>query len=780
MTVEEGDLASWRAERAETIRRRLRMNAIGLQLVFCVQVFFDHVVFPTVQVIAAYRLSELFINVATVIYLRKPRSHREVELATLVFAAWHWTTGAVGASVAIAPQELMMSVAYAAGALLFALALGCSARVTAVILTIVPVVFGVALASRGWSLTNLGIGALCMASCTAFALIGVHNRDRIDLAGHVAGRQLARANAALKAHEDARTRLFVNLSHDFRTPLAVIRAEAERLLAPHEASDRDDALRRIAANATSLGDLADQLLELARLDAARVPTDPLAVDVTALARDVAAQLRPTAARAHIEVNANDAVFAFADPRHVRRILQNLVGNALRAIGDADGRVEIALRDAGEEIEVQVVDDGPGISADRRAKLFQRFAFFDSRGSVASGVGLALARQLAENAGGTLDLVDAPSTTMRLVLPRASEPAIADRRSEPPIQLATTALAPSELDDRDAPAVLVVDDHADMRASLVRLLGRRFRVTEAADVPSAIARMRDGAFECVLCDVMLGEEDGYDLLAAIRATPSMAATPFVFLSARGEADQRARGLTAGADDYLGKPFSSEELLVRVERAITRAAGQNRALERLRDDVRMEIHDGVGASLGRAASLLDQDGPESRERARTAIGDGLAEARDLLNTVSRPEVAISELAASLRRVVADACELSDIVLDATVDADSSTILVPLAVEHALRRVVREGMTNVIRHSGARRVELAITARSGAIHVRIADDGRGLPEGAHGNGIGIMQRRIAMLGGHVDVRSSERGVVLEASVPLSLNRAASTDRAAPPALL
>src|SRR6185312_8909694 len=141
--------------------------------------------------------------------------------------------------------------------------------------------------------------------------------------------------------------------------------------------------QRIVRHAHGMVDLVEQLLELARLDAGRAPRNVVSFDIVALAREVAALLAPSTADRVVRVTAAEpAQTVAADPAHVRRILINLVANALKQ--PAVKRLTLALAADADAVVVDVVDDGPGVPPALRARLFERFATSD--GASASGIG----------------------------------------------------------------------------------------------------------------------------------------------------------------------------------------------------------------------------------------------------------------------------------------------------------------------------------------------------------------------------------------------------------
>ncbi len=135
----------------------------------------------------------------------------------------------------------------------------------------------------------------------------------------------------------------MNLSHDFRTPLAVVRSEVELLRQRLDGQELRAALDRIDTNAGAIVELIEQLLELARLDAAKTPISRVACDLCAVAREVRAQLQPARGDIEVVLRAPERpILALVDALHFRRILQNLLANALRELAGSGGRVTVTI------------------------------------------------------------------------------------------------------------------------------------------------------------------------------------------------------------------------------------------------------------------------------------------------------------------------------------------------------------------------------------------------------------------------------------------------------
>jgi signal transduction histidine kinase len=482
-------------------------------------------------------------------------------------------------------------------------------------------------------------------------------------------------------------------------------------------------------------------------------------------------------------------------------LTNLVANALRQVKDDEElggtagavedrpRREVRLRvsegDAG--IVVDVEDDGPGVPPDKRAAIFERFASFDAAGSLASGIGLPVARELAELNGGSLVLVEETRcTTFRLILPNASGPLVSlERRparqdvgrapgerphdvSEP--RPAVPAEGPATL-----PSVLVVEDHPDMRRLLERLLGDRFRVLVAPDCAAARRALALETPAAVVCDVMLPDGDGYDVLDHVRRGRAFDGVPLLFLSALADDEQRVRGLAAGADDYLTKPFSGVELVTRVEVACKRAAERRQALEAQRLDFAAELHDGVSASLSRAAILLSAPARSERvEAAHAAVRDALDEVRTLLSLSDGDAEPWAELVREVETELGTLAAPFGLPLEFASGCDGTLRTVSPVLRHTLRRIAVEALTNAIKHAGPKHLSCRVEVLRGRVRLRVEDDGvgiRGVEEKADvarsvtgGRGLAIARRRVERLGGTLAVRRrAGRGTCVEASVPV-----------------
>jgi signal transduction histidine kinase len=567
-------------------------------------------------------------------------------------------------------------------------------------------------------------------------------------------RELASTNEQLTAEAALRTRLFAHLSHDLRTPLSVIRGEAELMLSSARGAERE-ALQRIVANVRFSSDLCEQLLEIARLDAGEAKSTPVDVPLAPLLRELCAQLRPTTG-AVLEFR-GDPLVVRADATELRRILSNLVANALAHVHPRTGRVVVEARSAGPSAIIEVSDDGPGIPAARRASLFERRALFANASGAPSGIGLPLAHELARRQGGALTLLeDRAQTTFRLTLPRVDAVETELAGPDP-----TASETPS-----GKPVVLVVEDSDALQSLFERVLSGEYVLLRARSVAHAKQSLEEQRVDAVLSDVMLPDGDGYDVLRFVRSQSSQ--VPFVFISARGEPGERARGLAAGADDFVAKPFSPDELRSRLSRALRRTESHRAQLEAQRQTLMMELHDGVSSKLAAARLLLDTGDAESVQRARHAVADALAETRAAFELIERDDAPLASVFADLRRDAMDAATSFGLAASVEVRVDSSLEghRISAAHAHALRRLLSEALTNVARHAKASSIRITLEASQRRAWITVDDDGVGCPvDGPSGRGTQLARARALRFGGSLDVRPlAPRGTRFSASILLA----------------
>ncbi len=283
-----------------------------------------------------------------------------------------------------------------------------------------------------WWVVRLGVRPVQRMTAAASAIAAGDLSLRVPPAepGTEAGELATALNSMLghievafdeRAAADARLRQFVaDASHELRTPVTTIRGYAElyRTGALDDRSALDDAMGRTEAEAVRMGALVEDMLQLARLDQGR-PLERSPVDLAALAADAVRDARAVAPDRAVELDAPAAAVVVGDEGRLRQAVTNLVGNAL--VHAPEAAVRVGVRREGEEVVVQVADDGPGMSADDAGRAFERFYRADasrSRHQGGSGLGLAIVDAVVRSHGGTATIDTAPGqgTTVTVRLP----------------------------------------------------------------------------------------------------------------------------------------------------------------------------------------------------------------------------------------------------------------------------------------------------------------------------------------------------------------------------
>ncbi len=393
--------------------------------------------------------------------------------------------------------------------------------------------------------------------------------------------------AKLAEVDEAKSRLFQNISHEFRTPLTMIHGPQQSLLHRADLNLTDDERADLASavRATErLQRLVDGLLEVARGQADRIVTNLEATDVPGLTAEGVAMFRAAAEDAGLSLRvcvSDEFPPALLIDRELwMRVFLNVVSNAVKYT--EAGSIAISLTYAQGEVVLVVTDTGVGIAEDDLPYIFDRFQQAQTRpvrGDARSGIGLALVAELLRAVGGSAriesELGSGTVVTLHLPAEPASDvtaptsPAIDRLLSSERAELAVLTAAAESDEAPSTPAdgtadsgrVLVVEDNDDLRKYVTRLLRSAGWLVTATDSAEAAQQTMAG-HDVVLSDIMLPGMSGLDLVRWVRSNADVRWTPVILLTARASTDSVVEGLTAGADDFVTKPFDPDELLARV--------------------------------------------------------------------------------------------------------------------------------------------------------------------------------------------------------------------------
>jgi signal transduction histidine kinase/DNA-binding response OmpR family regulator len=431
-----------------------------------------------------------------------------------------------------------------------------------------------------------------------------------NAAAHEEERKRAESLAEL---DRAKTTFFSNVSHEFRTPLTLMLAPIQDLLAAREGAPVDrPTVELLERNAMRLLKLVNTLLAFSRIEAGRSDAAYEPTDLAASTSDLSSTFRAAIERAGISFVVDCPPLSepvYVDRSMWEKIVLNLLSNAFKFTFEGSITVRLRLRD--DAVVLDVTDTGTGIAAAELPRVFERFHRIEgarSRTHEGSGIGLALVHELVRLHGGHVEVASrvGVGTTFELQIPRGAAHLPADRvhAARPDSSGAVDAKAFvdeaarwSAPNDERSPEVsasatprervLFADDNADMRDYVTRLLGDRWTVHTVSDGVSALESIRRAPPDLVLSDVMMPGMDGFALVRAMRGEAALRGIPVMLLSARAGDEEAAKGLAVGANDYIAKPFSARDLLLRVSSNLATARA-TRALAAVEERERANLY------------------------------------------------------------------------------------------------------------------------------------------------------------------------------------------------
>jgi two-component system, NtrC family, response regulator AtoC len=456
-----------------------------------------------------------------------------------------------------------------------------------------------------------------VGSCAIIRDITEQRRAELDL--------IASREEAIEANR-FRSRLFTNITHEFRTPLTLAIGPLEGMLRGEFGSTSQEMQEQLSValrNSRNLLRLVNQLLDFSMLESGSAHLFWERKDLGIMTAAVLDSFSVIAAKKNITVSVEVEASLPAvpvDAPSYEKALFNLVGNAFRFTPEG-GLITVGLGRAADGIPVDetvvtraagpaispatharlcVRDTGIGIRAEHLTLVFERFKQAGENLALergGSGIGLAHARELIENMRGTITVksTQGKGSQFCIYLPFEQPEAfmtlemaeMGSRQLEPGAAVeADDLIAEGEFVRQSMsgtrPLLLIVDDNVDVLRYIAGIIRKDYDYICAENGREALKLLEQHKPELIISDIMMPDIDGYELLRQLKCSEQWQAIPFMFLTAKADTEMRIEGLEAGADDYISKPFNSLELLARV-RAVLRL----KSLQRETDEQKREI-------------------------------------------------------------------------------------------------------------------------------------------------------------------------------------------------
>jgi signal transduction histidine kinase/DNA-binding response OmpR family regulator len=367
--------------------------------------------------------------------------------------------------------------------------------------------------------------------------------------------------------DKVKSKFFVNISHEFRTPLTLILGPLDEMIKNETDEVELKQLKMMQNSARKLLRLINDLLELAKLDEGMLSLETAMEDVFAFVRTTAHSFESLAHQRNIDFQIQAPRYSLTiefDVIKVETILVNLLSNAFK-FTPSGGKVltKVAMKD--EYIEIMVMNTGREIAPDHLDKIFDRFYQSDQQLSESSGIGLALAKELAELHGGRLTVEsnkeNGNSFTLSIPLERsaAREPERLNSKNNDIEQIKAARLKQNPFGPNGKkPVALIVEDNDDLRNYLIRVMASEFSLLEAVNGEEGCRLAMENVPDLVISDVMMPVMDGLQLCKNLKSSEITSHIPIIILTARADMESKLEGLEIGADYYLAKPFQAKEL------------------------------------------------------------------------------------------------------------------------------------------------------------------------------------------------------------------------------
>ncbi len=550
----------------------------------------------------------------------------------------------------------------------------------------------------------------------------------------------------LRAIDRMKEKFFTNITHELRTPLSLIMSPAEFYLQhPEELDDTPKFLESIYKNSGYLLNLINQLLDISKLDAGKMNISLSKGDFGNYISDILKTFEEDAAKKQIGLSFESDLHGdyLFDPEQWKKITSNLLSNALK-FTPPGGSVFVTLKkitDSAESatIQLSVKDNGIGIQKDQLPFITDRFYQADhhlTRKYEGTGIGLSLVNELVKLMNGTLEIkseegkgsVFAVSTTLLSAQGKEDFPALPSLATS--IRFSGNGTSPKNIlrnTEKNVPLILVAEDNPELNDFIKNSLDNLYNVFSVSNGLEGFEIAASRLPDIIISDVMMPVMDGFEFCDKIKTNPTTSHIPFIILSARTTYESRMTGLQKGADDYLTKPFSVDELLSKIKNILKRqerlkTTYENKLIELEAKALRAQMNPHfIFNCLNSIKALMQEEETEKGVKYLTTFSKLI---RTLFNNADKKEISLyDEIETCKFYLQLEAMRFDSAfsyAIDMDPEIDLKSVCIPaLIIQPFIENAIWHGIVPAAR---AGKIWLNVTRSNGYVNIIVEDDGIG----------------------------------------------------------
>ncbi len=379
----------------------------------------------------------------------------------------------------------------------------------------------------------------------------------------------------LKEVDQMKSKFFANISHEFRTPLTLIKGPIERLIGDEKVDDPKKIYRMIKRNSERLLNLINELLDLSKLESGNMKLSAQYSDIVSFTKGVAMSFESLAIKKEIHISINsdrEVIELYFDKEKLQKILSNIISNSFKFTSQG-GKIELNISEdlTEKKVIIKISDNGIGIPEEELPKIFDRFYQVNSSKSdmaQGTGIGLALTKELVEMHKGTISVnsVLGKGTSFILSFLLGNEHLKKDEIIYEDVYESSKELyledEQNETSKKEKTLVLVVEDNIDVQNFIKDAVEKKYRFIKADDGIEGFNKAQQFMPDLIVSDIMMPRESGDRMCERLKKDQITSHIPIILLTAKASQEDKIIGLEIGADDYLIKPFNETELLVRI--------------------------------------------------------------------------------------------------------------------------------------------------------------------------------------------------------------------------